>query len=83
MLRPGGAGLPAPVMQRARRAAELSGGSVRETSERAEALAGAQVLYVKEWGATDAYGDADADARLRQRLSGWCACARTGLSAAL
>ena len=72
VLRPEGFALPAPVMQRARRAAELSGGSVRETSERAEALAGAQVLYVKEWGATDAYGDADADARLRQGLKGWC-----------
>ena len=39
-------------MERARRAASASGGSVRETSERAEALPGAQVLYVKEWGAT-------------------------------
>ena len=38
---------------------------MRETSERAEALAGAQVLYVKEWGATSAYGDAAEDARLR------------------
>ena len=42
------------------------GGSVRETSDRAEALQGAQVLYVKEWGATAAYGDAAADAQLRR-----------------
>ncbi len=72
VLRPEGFALPAPIMQRARRAAALSGGSVRETSERADALAGAQVLYVKEWGATEAYGDAAEDARLRAALRGWC-----------
>jgi N-acetylornithine carbamoyltransferase len=72
VLRPEGFALPAPLMERARRAASASGGSVRETSERAEALPGAQVLYVKEWGATSAYGDAGADARLRQGLTGWC-----------
>ncbi len=72
VLRPEGFALPAPLMERARRAASASGGSVRESSERAEALPGAQVLYVKEWGATGAYGDAAADARLRQALTGWC-----------
>lgn len=72
VLRPEGFALPAPIMERARRAAAASGGSVRETSERAEALQGAQVLYVKEWGATSAYGDAAADARLRQQLTSWC-----------
>jgi N-acetylornithine carbamoyltransferase len=72
VLRPEGFALPAAIMERARRAAALSGGSVRETSERADALAGAQVLYVKEWGATDAYGDAAEDARLRAALRGWC-----------
>jgi ornithine carbamoyltransferase len=59
-------------MDRARRAAVLSGGSVRETAQREEALGGAQVLYVKEWGATAAYGDAAEDARLRRELTGWC-----------
>jgi len=72
VLRPEGFALPAPIMERARRAAAHSGGSVRETSERAEALPGAQVLYVKEWGATSAYGDAAEDARLRAALRGWC-----------
>ena len=72
VLRPEGFALPAPLMQRARRAAAASGGSVRETSERAEALSGAQVLYVKEWGATEGYGDAAEDARLRRQLSDWC-----------
>jgi ornithine carbamoyltransferase len=59
-------------MERARRAAALAGGSVRETAVREEALRGAQVLYVKEWGATDAYGDQTEDARLRAALKEWC-----------
>jgi len=72
VLRPDGFALPAPVMERARRAAAASGGSVRESSDREAALAGAQVLYVKEWGATAPYGDAEADARLRAGLRDWC-----------
>jgi N-acetylornithine carbamoyltransferase len=72
VLRPEGFALPAPIMQRARHAAEAAGGSVRETSDRDEALRGARVLYVKEWGATAHYGDAAADARLRNQLHGWC-----------
>ena len=72
VLRPEGFALPAPIMERARRAAALSGGSVRESAERDEALTGADVLYVKEWGATSCYGDAAADARLRGALSSWC-----------
>ena len=72
VLRPQGYALPAPIMERARQAAAAAGGSVRETSDRAEALRGAQVLYVKEWGATEHYGDAAEDARLRSQLTGWC-----------
>src|SRR5262249_37141524 len=72
VLRAEGFALPEPLMEKARRAAALAGGSVRETSERAQALEGAQVLYVKEWGATEAYGDAAADQRLRGALSDWC-----------
>jgi N-acetylornithine carbamoyltransferase len=72
VLRPEGFALPAPLMERARHAAAASGGSVRETAERTEALAGADVLYVKEWGATACYGDAAADGRLRSALTAWC-----------
>jgi N-acetylornithine carbamoyltransferase len=72
VLRPEGFALPPALMQRAQAAARQAGGSVRETSERADALPGADVLYVKEWGATSCYGDAAADARLRAALSGWC-----------
>jgi N-acetylornithine carbamoyltransferase len=72
VLRPEGFALPPAIMERARRAAAVSGGSVRETSERVDALAGADVLYVKEWGATERYGDAALDAQLRRTLHGWC-----------
>jgi N-acetylornithine carbamoyltransferase len=72
VLRPEGFALPEPLMARARRAAAAAGGSVHETSERAAALGSADVLYVKEWGATCAYGDAAADAALRAPLRDWC-----------
>jgi len=72
VLRPEGFALPHALMERARRAAAAAGGSVWETSERDEALERAHVLYVKEWGATDRYGDAAVDAQLRAALRGWC-----------
>ena len=72
VLRPEGFALPSPLMDKARRAAAASGGSVTETSDRREALAGAQVIYAKEWGATGVYGDAAADAALRANLTDWC-----------
>ena len=69
--RPPGYALPAAVMDKARAAATLSGGSVTETDDRAAALVGAQVVYAKEWGSTSHYGDADGDARLRADLVHW------------
>ena len=70
--RPEGFALPKPLMDKARAAADTSGGSVTETPDRAAALQGAHVVYAKEWGATEHYGDADADGRLRAELSDWC-----------
>jgi len=72
VLRPEGFALPPEIMDKARRAAALSGGSVTETSERAAALTGAQIVYAKEWGATACYGDTEGDARLRATLTDWC-----------
>jgi N-acetylornithine carbamoyltransferase len=72
VLRPDGFALPRLIMAKAEAAARDSGGSVSETADRAAALAGAQVLYAKEWGSTTHYGDADADARLRAELADWC-----------
>jgi N-acetylornithine carbamoyltransferase len=72
VLRPDGFALPAQIMENARLAAAAAGGSLTETSDRAAALAGASVLYAKEWGTTAYYGDIEADARLRADLSDWC-----------
>lgn len=72
VLRPEGFALPAALMERARRAAADSGGSLTETSERAAALVGAHVIYAKEWGSTAHYGDAAADQELRRSLQDWC-----------
>ena len=72
VLRPDGFALPPQIMAKARQAAAVSGGSVRETNDRAEALEGAQIVYAKEWGSPAHYGDTDADARLRSSLTGWC-----------
>jgi N-acetylornithine carbamoyltransferase len=70
--RPEGYALPPSIMDKARQAARSAGGSVTETTDRAAALTGAQVVYAKEWGCTSDYGNAETDARLRAELSDWC-----------
>lgn len=71
VLRPEGYALPEPIMAKARAAAAASGGTVSETTDRGRALAGAHVLYAKEWGSPACYGDAEAEAALRQPLVDW------------
>jgi N-acetylornithine carbamoyltransferase len=71
VLRPDGYALPGPVMAKARAAAAASGGTVSETTDRAAALAGAHVLYAKEWGSPECYGNAEAEAAMRQPLTDW------------
>ena len=70
--RPHGYGLPAALMERARAVAELNGGSVRETNDPGEAMAGARIVYAKSWASPELYGDAQAEAIRRRALSGWC-----------
>lgn len=72
VLRPEGFGLPEPLMDKARQAAILSGGSVRETADRREALEGAHVIYAKSWTAPVHYGDGEAEAAFRAGLRDWC-----------
>jgi N-acetylornithine carbamoyltransferase len=72
VLRPEGFALPAAIMDKARSAAAVSGGTVSETADRAAALAGAHVVYAKEWGSTAHYGDEEADRELRRPLKDWC-----------
>jgi N-acetylornithine carbamoyltransferase len=72
VLRPEGFALPPAVMNKAAQAAAASGGTVRETSDRDDALQGAHVVYAKEWGSTAHYGNAEADAKARSPLADWC-----------
>jgi len=71
VLRPDGYALPEPIMARARAAAAAAGGTVSETTDRNAALAGAHVLYAKEWGSPQCYGNAEAETALRQPLRDW------------
>jgi len=72
VLRPEGFALPEPVMAKARAAAAISGGSVRETADRGEALSGAHVIYAKSWTSPAHYGDPQAEAAFRAGLRDWC-----------
>ena len=72
VLRPEGFELPDEIMQKARTAAEASGGSLTETDDRAAALEGAHVIYAKSWSSTRHYGDRVADEDLRADLDDWC-----------
>jgi len=72
VLRPEGFALPDPIMDKARRAADAAGGSVRESEDRQEAMQGAHVIYAKSWSSTTHYGDRLADQELRRELDDWC-----------
>ena len=72
VLRPQGFELPAPIMDKAIKAAEASGGSVRETDDQSLAMDGAHVIYAKSWSSTKHYGDRAEDEQLRRGLDSWC-----------
>ena len=72
VLRPEGFELPKAVMDRSRNAANAAGGSVRESTDRAEAMEGAHIIYAKSWSSTRHYGDKIADQNLRKDLDHWC-----------
>jgi len=72
VLRPEGFALPDSVMQRAREAAEASGGSVSESDDRQEAMQDAQIIYAKSWSSTTHYGNPVGDRELREDLVDWC-----------
>jgi N-acetylornithine carbamoyltransferase len=73
VLRPEGFELPPAIMDKARKAAEASGGSISESEDRAEAMEGAHVIYAKSWSSTKHYGDQQADQAAREPHFGpWC-----------
>jgi N-acetylornithine carbamoyltransferase len=71
VLRPEAYALPEPIMARARAAAAASGGSLRETEDREEAMQGAHVVYAKSWASTRYYGRPADDRGLRKDLEHW------------
>ena len=71
-LRPPGFELPPAIMDKARKAAAKSGGSVIETTDRREAMEGAHVIYAKSYSSTRHYGDKLGDQALREGLVSWC-----------
>ena len=72
VLRPEGFELPDALMQKAASAAAASGGSVRETEQRDEAMEGAHIIYAKSWSSTRHYGDKLLDQNLREQHLDWC-----------
>jgi N-acetylornithine carbamoyltransferase len=72
VLRPDGFEMPPEIMSKAQHAANGSGGTIRETNDRHEAMQDAHVIYAKSWSSTRHYGDRMADQDLRRELVGWC-----------
>lgn len=72
VLNPPGFDLPETIMDKARAAARVSGGSVTQTDDRREAMEGAHIIYAKSWSSTQYYGDRLADQAQREELLDWC-----------
>jgi len=72
VLRPDGFELPDAFMDKARQAAAASGGSVTETSDRADAMEDAQVIYVNSWASMRHYGNKRDEDELKLELRDWC-----------
>lgn len=72
VLRPEGFELPNIIMDKARQAAAVSGGTVTETATRSEAMQGAQVLYVNSWSSARHYGNKCAEEEFKLELRNWC-----------
>lgn len=73
VLRPEGFELPPAIMDKARKAADVSGGTISESEDPAEAMEDAHVIYAKSWSSTKHYGHAQADQAAREpHFGSWC-----------
>jgi N-acetylornithine carbamoyltransferase len=72
VLRPEGYALPATIMERARTAAKMNGGTVTETDDRQSAMEDAQVIYVNSWASPRHYSDPAAEEDFKHELRDWC-----------
>jgi N-acetylornithine carbamoyltransferase len=71
VLRPEGYELPDVVMDKARQAAEASGGSLAETDDRAEAMRDSHVVYVNSWASARHYGNKHSEDKIKSGLRDW------------
>jgi N-acetylornithine carbamoyltransferase len=72
VLRPEGFELPNAIMDKARQAATMSGGSVTETDDRSSAMQGSRVIYVNSWASARHYGNKCAEDEIKPELRDWC-----------
>jgi len=72
VLRPDGFGLPEAIMDKARQAAAMSGGSVKESDDRSSAMQDSQVVYVNSWASAGNYGNKCAEEKIKLELRDWC-----------
>jgi N-acetylornithine carbamoyltransferase len=72
VLRPEGFELPDNIMDKARQAAAMSGGSVTETEDRSYAMQGSHIIYVNSWASLRHYGNKRMEEEFKRELRGWC-----------
>ena len=72
VLRPEGFSLPSIIMDKANKAAEMSGGSVTETNDRFEAMQDGNVIYATSWASESNYGNKCAEEEFKLELRDWC-----------
>ena len=72
ILRPEGYELPEVIMDKARQAAVISGGSVVETDDHNSAMQDSQVLCVNSWASERYYGDKNSEDKIKPELGDWC-----------
>ena len=72
VLRPQGFELPGALMDKARQAAAMSGGSVTETDDRSRAMQDSRIIYVNSWASAEHYGNKCAENKIKPELQDWC-----------
>ncbi|MBL4711828.1 MAG: N-acetylornithine carbamoyltransferase [Gammaproteobacteria bacterium] len=72
VLRPEGYALPDVVMEKARQAASISGGSVTESDDTKSTMKDCQVIYASSWASAQYYGNRRAEDEIKPDLRQWC-----------
>jgi N-acetylornithine carbamoyltransferase len=70
VVRPPEFSLDEGLMNYAKKVASVTGGNIRESDNR-DAISSGQVVYAKSWASLAAYGDHQAEQKIRQKYSDW------------